>query len=298
MTSSHKTTLAFLAFGVGWIFLTDRLILLLSQNDLSFYHKVQTYKGILFVILASALIFLVSYFLNKKLNDSNRDLSISNEKLSILLDEKLRHHKQISEAIIKVQETERKQLGQELHDNINQILATTKLYLDIAKDNPLMQQELMLKSAHNINDVISELRKLSKSLTPPSLGEIGLIASIDDLLNNILQTGQMEVNFYHDNFSEEKVTPEKQLIVYRIVQEQVNNILRHSHAKNIVVELKNNDRFLNLTIQDDGIGFDPSKPSTGIGLKNIRNRAELYNGTMHIDTAPGEGCVLHVRFEL
>jgi signal transduction histidine kinase len=298
MTSSHKTTLAFLVFGLGWIFLTDRLILPISQDDLSFYAKVQTYKGILFVIFSAALIFFVSYFLNKKLNDSNRHLSISNQKLSVLLDEKLRNQKQISEAIIKVQEAERKQLGQELHDNINQILATTKLYLDLAKDNPSMQQELMLKSAHNINDVIAEIRKLSKSLTPPSLGDIGLISSIDDLLNNILQTGQMEVNFYHDSFAEDKVNPEKQLIVYRIVQEQVNNIIRHSHAKNIVVELKTNERFLNLTIQDDGIGFDPSNPSTGIGLKNIRNRAELYNGTMHIDTAPGEGCVLHVRFEL
>src|SRR5687767_1303642 len=145
MTSSHKTTLAFLVFRVGWIFLTDRLILPISQDDVSFYAKVQTYKGILFVILSAALIFLVSYFLNKKLNDSNRHLSISNQKLSVLLDEKLKHQKQISEAIIKVQEAERKQLGQELHDNINQILATTKLYLDIAKDNPSMQQELMLK---------------------------------------------------------------------------------------------------------------------------------------------------------
>ena len=116
MTSSHKTTLAFLIFGVGWIFLTDRFILFLSENDISFYSKVQTYKGILFVLLSAALIFLVSYFLNKKLNNTNRDLSISNQKLSVLLEEKLRSHKQVSEAIIKVQEDERKQLGQELQE--------------------------------------------------------------------------------------------------------------------------------------------------------------------------------------
>lgn len=298
MTSSHKTTLAFLIFGVGWIFLTDRLILFLSENDILYYSKVQTYKGILFVILSAALIFLVSYFLNKKLNNTNRDLCISNQKLSVLLDEKLRYHKQISEAIIKVQEAERKQLGQELHDNINQILATTKLYLDIAKDNPAMQQDLMVKSAQNINDVISELRKLSKSLTPPSLGDLGLIASVEDLLNNIVHAGSVEVNFYHDAFCEARLLPEKQLIVYRIIQEQVNNILRHSQARHIVIELASNERFLNLSIQDDGVGFNPWKASTGIGLKNIRNRAELYNGTMHLDTAPGEGCVLYVRFEL
>src|SRR5690349_2052474 len=124
MTSSHKTTLAFLIFGVGWIFLTDEILLLISQGDLGFYTKVQTYKGIVFVILSAALIYLVSYFLNRKLNDTNKHLFISNEKLSVLLDEKLKNQQQIAEAIIKVQEAERKQLGQELHDNINQILAT------------------------------------------------------------------------------------------------------------------------------------------------------------------------------
>jgi signal transduction histidine kinase len=298
MTSSHKTTLAFLIFGVLWIFLTDRFLLLLSGNDLSLFSKIQTYKGILFVSLSAALIYLVSYYLNKKLNTSNQDLKISNQKLFFLLEERVKSQKQIAEAIIKAQEQERKQLGQELHDNINQILATTKLYLDIAKDNPSMQQDLMVKSGHNINEVISELRKLSKSLTPPSLGEIGLIASIEDLLTGIIQAGRLDVSFYHDSFSENQLAPEKQLIVYRIVQEQINNVIRHAEARNVIIELENDNRYVNLSIQDDGIGFDPKKPSAGIGLKNIRNRAELYNGCITIDTAPGEGCVLHVRFEL
>ena len=298
MTTSSKTTLAFLIFGIGWIFLTDRFLLLISNNDISFYNKFQTYKGLLFVLLSAALIYLVSFYLSRKLNESNKHLSISNQKLSYLMDEKIKNQKQISEAIIKVQEVERKQLGQELHDNINQILATTKLYLDIAKDNPEMQRDLIMKSACNVNDVIAEIRKLSKSLSPPSLKDIGLISSIDDLLNGILQSGKMEVSFFHDHFFEDRVGSEKQLIIYRIIQEQLSNIMRHSQAKNIVVELNNNDKLLNLTIQDDGIGFDPQKPSTGIGFKNIRNRVELYNGTMYIDTAPGEGCVMHVRFEL
>jgi signal transduction histidine kinase len=298
MTSSHKTTLIFLIFGVGWIFLTDKFVLLISGNDLSLISQFQTYKGILFVILSTALIFLVTYFLNKKLNSSNQDLKISNQKLFFLLEERVKSQKMIAEAIIKVQEEERKQLGQELHDNINQILATTKLYLDIAKDNPAMQQELMMKSGQNINEVISEIRKLSKSLSPPSLGDIGLIASLEDLLSGISHTGTVEVSFYHDEFCEEALAPEKQLIVYRIVQEQLNNVLRHSEAKNIVIDLENDKRFVRLSIQDDGIGFDPKTPSAGIGLKNIRNRAELYNGNITIDAAPGDGCVLHVKFEV
>lgn len=298
MTTSHKTSFIFLIFGVAWIFLTDRFVLLLSQNDLSLHSAFQTYKGILFVILSTVLIFFVSYFLSKKLNTSNQDLKISNQKLSFLLEERVKSQKQIAEAIIRVQEDERKQLGQELHDNINQILATTKLYLDIAKDNPNMQQELLIKSGQNINEVISEIRKLSKSLSPPSLGDIGLVASLEDLLSGITHAGTVEVSFYHEDFYEEALAPEKQLIVYRIVQEQLNNVLRHAEAKNIVIDLENDKKFLRLSIQDDGVGFDPKIPSGGIGLKNIRNRAELYNGHITIDAAPGEGCVLHVKFEV
>jgi two-component system sensor histidine kinase UhpB len=298
MTSSQKSTLAFLCFGVGWIFLTDKFFLLISRNDLGMYSKFQMYKGLLFVILSSVLVFFVSYYLNKQITEANRYLKLSNQKLSILLQENKKHQQEISEAIIKAQEEERKQLGEELHDNINQILATTKLFLDIARENPLMQADLTQKSSQNISDVISELRKLSKSLSPPSLGDLGLIASLEDLLINICQAGKIEVNFYHDQLKEEEIAEDKKLIVYRIVQEQMNNILTHSQARNVIIDMKTFNGFLILKIQDDGRGFDPTKVSRGIGLKNIRSRSELYNGTMKLDTAPGEGCVLRVKFQL
>ena len=265
---------------------------------MDFYYRIQTYKGILFVILASILIFLVSFYLTKKINDANKHLKVSNHKLSLLMDEKVKHQKEVSQAIIKAQENERKQLGEELHDNINQILATTKLYLDIARENPSLKDELMQKSAENIINVITELRKLSKSLSPPSLGDLGLIASIEDLLNSISQVGGLEASFYHEEFVEEKISNDKRFNIYRIIQEQVNNILRHSKAHNIILELKNNDHYLDLKIQDDGVGFDTRNFSHGIGLKNIRNRAELYNGSMQVDSMPGEGCVLSVRFAM
>jgi two-component system sensor histidine kinase UhpB len=161
-----------------------------------------------------------------------------------------------------------------------------------------MQADLTQKSSQNISDVISELRKLSKSLSPPSLGDLGLIASLEDLLINICQAGKIEVNFYHDQLKEEEIAEDKKLIVYRIVQEQMNNILTHSQARNVIIDMKTFNGFLILKIQDDGRGFDPTKVSRGIGLKNIRSRSELYNGTMKLDTAPGEGCVLRVKFQL
>jgi signal transduction histidine kinase len=298
MTSSLKTTFTFLIFGLGWIYITDRFSLDTYGRELTRYSQVQTLKGFTFVFLSATLIFFVSYFLNKKLSKANRFLKLSNQKLSVLLDEKVNNQKQLAEAIIRAQEEERRQLGEELHDNINQILATTKLYLDLARDNPAMQQDLMEKSADNISLVISELRKLSKSLSPPSLGDLGLVASIEDLLNSILYATKLQVSFFHDGFSEEGIANEKKLIIYRIIQEQVNNIIRHADAHQVSIELNSNTTHINLTIQDDGKGFNPSVPYGGIGLKNIKNRAKLYNGSMHIDSAPGEGCVLHVRVRI
>ena len=298
MTSSLKTTFTFLIFGLGWIYFTDKFSFDAYGSEMNRYSRVQLYKGFGFVIFSAALIFLVSYFLNKKANKANQFLKLSNQKLSVLLDEKVNNQKQLAEAIVRAQEEERRQLGEELHDNINQILATTKLYLDLARDNPAMQQDLLLKSADNIELVISELRKLSKSLSPPSLGDLGLVASTEDLLNSILYATTLQVSFFHDGFSEESIANEKKLIIYRIIQEQMNNIIRHAEAQQVCIELKSNSTHVNLTIQDDGKGFDPSLPYGGIGLKNIRNRAKLYNGTMHIDAAPGEGCVLHVRLEI
>jgi signal transduction histidine kinase len=298
MMSSLKTTFIFLLFGLAWIFFTDRLLLVISHDSLSDYHRIQTYKGVIFVALSATLIFIVTYLLNKKLEKVNRFLRFSNKKLSGFLDEKLDTQKKLTEAIIKAQEEERKQLGEELHDNINQVLATTKLYLDLARENPSMQADMILRSSENISLVIAELRKLSKSLSPPSLGDLGLVPSIEDLLNSILHASKLQVSFFHDEFNEDSIDNDKKLTIYRIIQEQMNNILRHANAQDVTIELKNNETHLNLTITDDGVGFDPSVPFSGIGLKNIKNRAKLYNGTMHIDAAPGEGTVLHVRIEI
>src|SRR4051812_42688490 len=115
MTSPQKTTLAFLLFGLGWIYFTDRLFLLVSGNNLSLYVKVQTYKGFLFVVLSATLIFFVSSFFSNKINRVNKNLVASNDELSHLLEEKSKAQHQVAEAIIKAQEAERKQLGEELH---------------------------------------------------------------------------------------------------------------------------------------------------------------------------------------
>jgi len=283
-----QLALIFLLFGILWILLSDLLSMNIAHNSLSFLSRVQTYKGVIFMFIGAIFIFIVSRRIILRQQALQQELN----------DERIRYKNELGLEVFNAQERERKKIGEELHDNINQVLATTKLYLELARENPSMQGDMILRSSENISVVIAELRKLSKSLSPPSLGDLGLVPSIEDLLNSILHASKLQVSFFHDEFNEDSIDNEKKLTVYRIIQEQMNNILRHANAHDVTIELKNNESHLNLTISDDGVGFDPDVPFTGIGLKNIKNRAKLYNGTMHIDTAPGEGAVLHVRIEI
>src|SRR5690606_11907591 len=142
----------------------------------------------------------------------------------------LNSQKTISQAIIDTQEKERSEISKELHDNVNQVLTTTKLYLDLASTNNELTPELVAKSSTNIIYVINEIRQLSRSLISPSLGDLGLIDSIKDLIENINATNKLDVTFIGSDFKEEVLEDNQKLMLFRITQEGLNNILRHSKA--------------------------------------------------------------------
>lgn len=295
MNTSIKITLAFLIFGIAWICLTDLISLSLSNHNLKLYYEIQTTKGILFMILSGILIYFVSRRLHNNIIRGNQHLTDSNSQLSKLLEEKVNYQKKIAQAIINVQEAERKLLGEELHDNITQILATTKLYLGLAIEKPAKNEELIKKCSNNIVEVISELRKLSKSLTPPSLEDLGLIPSLEDLAQTFSQSKKVKIDLQDTGFDEQSLQKDKKTVLYRIIQEQLNNIVRYTNAVYISIELNNEDNHINLTIWNDGTYRDESNSSREVGLENIRNRTELYNGFMEVNYSEEEGSTLHVE---
>ena len=201
---------------------------------------------------------------------------------------------QITEVVLGAQERERFELGQELHDNINQILATSKLYLDVAIEEREPRLELLIKSRNNISMAIEEIRRLSKELITPSLNDLGLIQSIKELIRNIQATGKMKIRLSISGLDEDALQPEQKINVYRIIQEQLNNILKHAEASSVAIELNKHREQIRLLVEDDGRGFDPRMRRYGVGISNIMSRAELYNGKVEIDSSPGKGCRLEV----
>jgi PAS domain S-box-containing protein len=211
------------------------------------------------------------------------------EKVSVL---RIKQQKQITAAVIKAQERERSQLGQDLHDNVNQVLTTVKLYNEmhiagIGKDN-----ELISKSINYLQTCINEIRSISKRLSAPTLGKICLNESIRELIASINLAKKIKIDYLASNLENFCISEEYHLTVYRIVQEQLNNILKHSGATQVKIYIKNKSNFLLLIIRDNGKGFDLSSKRSGIGITNMISRAESSKGKLYIQSAPGKGCTL------
>jgi len=230
---------------------------------------------------------------------SMQDVTDKKELERKLLKQQVDKQKLIAQAVVNAQEKERAEIGKELHDNVNQILSTAKLYLELAETDDASRLDLIKRSTNNISDAINEIRTISRSLVPPSIGDLGLIDSVQDLVENIKATRRLHVEFYYSGTIDNILDEKRKLMLFRIIQEQVNNVLKHAAAKNLVIELiaDSEGHAVDLTISDDGKGFelDKVRSKKGVGLSNIASRAQLFNGSVHIVTALGEGCKLKIN---
>ncbi|MEP7108112.1 MAG: PAS domain S-box protein [Ferruginibacter sp.] len=221
----------------------------------------------------------------------------------ILLEEKfeeeqLKKQLEITEAVITAQEKERHEIGRELHDNVNQILASSRLYLGLAKRDINVPNQFLDETEILITSAIAEIRSLSHSLIPPSLDDLELAEALDNIIATVSKASSIKVYADMKNFKENSTPDKLKLGIYRIVQEQFNNILKYSRASTVHLSIAHENGKILLRIKDNGIGFDKSKKTQGVGLLNIKTRASLFNGEMNVITSPGNGCELIVNFNL
>ena len=204
--------------------------------------------------------------------------------------------KEIIQAIINAQEKERRELAYELHDNVNQILSSSKLMLQVATDKPELCKQFTARAMTYLQEAINEIRKISHNLTPAALRDISLEAAVEEVIQNINATGMLDIVYHKQNEPlKDKLKPETQLAILRIIQEQCNNILKHSNASEAIISLKSNGTHLQLEVQDNGKGFDPASTKRGLGLNNMFNRVEYYEGTIEIISKQEQGCKLLIK---
>ncbi len=215
-------------------------------------------------------------------------------------EEKQRQQQAIIKANIDGQEKERDHISKELHDNVNQILTGAKLHLAlIKKEDDQNTLDTVKKCITYIDTAIQEIRKLARSMSPSIMREIGVLDAIVALKTEINFLGICKITFVHTgDFS--KVTNDVSLSLFRIVQEHLSNIIKHSHARHVVIGLDNADGNIVLHIIDDGVGADLTGKNklNGIGLLNMYNRVQAHNGSIEINSSPGNGFEILIEMPL
>lgn len=211
-----------------------------------------------------------------------------------LEDERLTRQREITAAVLTAQENERSEIGKELHDNLNQVLAVAKLYMQLAKTNEENREMHLEKSAAFIVNVIDEIRRISKNLVIPGIHIISLTENIKNLLNDLTRIHSIKIKFHCIGIKETDLNAKQQLSLFRIIQEQLTNIMKHSKASKATIHLSKEGDEIILVISDNGVGCDVLKENNGVGIINIKSRVELLNGTVRITSIPKKGFELRV----
>lgn len=213
-----------------------------------------------------------------------------------LLQEKLLRQEEITKTTLKAQEKERSEIGKELHDNVNQLLASAKMMIEAALRSSEMHDVCIKKSIEALTVAIAEVRNISHNMMTPVFEEREFSHTMKEMVENINLAGKLKVKLKATR-GLMNVNDELKLTIYRIIQEQMNNILKHADATEAELTFRETSTALEITISDNGKGFDPSIRRKGIGLSNIKNRAEMLNGKVEVLSSPGNGCTVKIVFD-
>jgi len=216
--------------------------------------------------------------------------------------ERLRKEQQLNffNAMIQGQEQERKRLASDLHDGLGGLLSNIKLLLS---KNPCVEENEIAQQQHQtilnkLDAAVNELRRIARNMMPETLLRFGLITALRDFCEDLERSG-VKISLQTYGFSPQD-NKDQQIMIYRILQELINNAVRHASAKNILVQCIQNEEKVYITVEDDGLGFNPREieQKKGIGLHNVRNRVSYLNGQIDIQSEKQVGTTINIEFNL
>ncbi len=208
-----------------------------------------------------------------------------------------------TEAVLKGEEQERTRLAKDLHDGLGGMLSGIKYSFNTMKGNMIMtpdNAQAFERSMDMLDSSIKEMRRVAHNMMPEALVKFGLDTALKDFCNDILQSGALHISYQSIGIENEEINQTVGITVYRIVQELINNTMKHAVAKNAIVQVTKSDGQLSVTVEDDGKGFDTaiiSKP-VGMGWSNITNRVEFLKGKLDVDSQHGKGTSVHIEINI
>ncbi|HPO64175.1 MAG TPA: sensor histidine kinase, partial [Candidatus Kapabacteria bacterium] len=197
--------------------------------------------------------------------------------------------------VIDAQENERQRLSRDLHDGLGQMLLAVKMKLEQAKKSSNEKNISSIAEAIElIKNTIAEIRTISNDLMPTVLANFGLAEGLKKLCRDSLQNPSISFDFFCNNLEDIKLDEKKQIYIFRIIQELMNNIIKHSEAKEAQIKIFNENDTLNIIVKDNGMGFDSTLNKSGNGLKNILERTKLLNGSLLINSIINQGTTIQI----
>ena len=216
-----------------------------------------------------------------------------------LQEERINREKEVFEATLQAEEEQRAIIGRDLHDGVGQMLAYMTLYINMikAKGNYTLHEIGELEKS--VKHTLEQVRTLSRTLTPPAIRDLGLRDAVIELVNSygILEKPVFNLKVYRQEL-DASVTMDKKHVIYRVIQELLNNAFKYADANTIQLELNVEADVFKLQYADDGKGFDTKKIKKGVGLDSIRSRIRFHKGDIAIQTAPGRGVKIHFKIPL
>lgn len=204
----------------------------------------------------------------------------------------------MSNAMLEGQENERKRIAIDLHDGLAGRLSATRIKLEkLSRDNDRNTKgKAFQEAALSLDESLSELRSIAQNLMPETLFRYGLKNAIEDYCSS-LSRGNSEIKFILQFYDTEiKLTQNTLLTIYRIIQELINNAVKHAKANELLVQVSFENEKADITVEDNGIGFMKQnlETSSGMGLKNLQTRVAYLNGEIDFESTPGEGTTVHI----
>jgi two-component system, NarL family, sensor kinase len=261
------------------------------KKDLTLKQRTIQRNAFIFTVI---IIMVVGSFMLLLLNQRRKkDGIIAQQHIRQLEEEK---KLMAAKALVEGQEEERKRIARDLHDGLGVLLSATKMQFTSIRDTNPENLPLIRKATQLLEQATGDVRVISHNMMPGLLMKLGLYEAVGDLFDNLGDKGTLEVNCdIQENL--ERLPENQEIMLYRIVQEMVNNTLRHANANKISLLLHETDGNLHLTYSDDGKGFDVNKMMEGksLGLKSIKSRVDFLNGKLTIQSEPSEGTTYFIN---
>lgn len=208
----------------------------------------------------------------------------------------VKFHEEKILAEITTLEKDRSRIVADLHDELGPLLSTVKLQLN-SLESPLEEDHILIEKASNhLDKVLARIREISNNLTPHALTRKGLTTALQEFIDELNANSNMQILLFMDPHIE--IGRNHEVHIYRIIQEIVNNAIKHAHASEMLIHMESLRSMLKITISDNGCGFSPTSitaENIGLGLKNIMSRVDIMRGDLYLDAAPGKGTLYTIE---